>query len=205
MYIPRENKVNDMNEAISFMRRFNFATVVTNCDDVPTATHLPFVIDERDDAIVLISHFAKANAHWQNIEANSNLVIFTEPHAYISPKHYDKLQSVPTWNYMSIHAYGRGRIIRDTDQVIKVLETMIRTYESAYQAQWDALQMSYKEAMINGIMAFEITVDDLQYNQKLSQDKKENERQSIINSLAMSDDSTDRILGDYMKSNQNKK
>lgn len=29
----------------------------------------------------------------------------------ISPKNYDKELNIPTWNYISIHAYGQGRLI----------------------------------------------------------------------------------------------
>jgi transcriptional regulator len=39
------------------------------------------------------------------------LVIFSEPHAYISPTLYEKQQNVPTWNYVSVHAYGKVKLL----------------------------------------------------------------------------------------------
>ncbi|HEV8082201.1 MAG TPA: FMN-binding negative transcriptional regulator [Chitinophagaceae bacterium] len=64
----------------------------------------PFIVTEGDERIILPSHFAKANKQWTEITGNQVLIIFSEPHAYISPKHYDKELKVPTWNYISIHA-----------------------------------------------------------------------------------------------------
>jgi predicted FMN-binding regulatory protein PaiB len=40
--------------------------------------------------IILTSHFSKSNNHSKKIQFEEILVIFTEPHAYISPKLYDK-------------------------------------------------------------------------------------------------------------------
>ncbi|WP_257088050.1 FMN-binding negative transcriptional regulator [Sphingobacterium sp. E70] len=55
------------------------------------------------------------------------MVIFSEPHAYISPMHYDKEESVPTWDYIAVHAYGTARIINNEDEKTEVLEQMIKT------------------------------------------------------------------------------
>lgn len=91
MYIPKLYAMTDETEVLSFMQRYSFATIVTVKDSLQTATHLPFTISKRNDTIILTSHFAKANPQWQEITSNKVLVIFDEPHAYISPKHYDKI------------------------------------------------------------------------------------------------------------------
>lgn len=90
MYIPKHYNGKDQEEAISFMQRFNFGTIVTNIDQTPVATHLPLVIIVEDNEVKITSHFAKANKHWKHIENNESLIIFSEPHAYISPVHYEK-------------------------------------------------------------------------------------------------------------------
>jgi transcriptional regulator len=87
------------------MKRYSFATIITAKNSFPIGTHLPFVVTTINDSLVLTSHFARANEHWQEIENSKVLVIFSEPHAYISAKNYDKKLNVPTWNYISIHAY----------------------------------------------------------------------------------------------------
>lgn len=199
MYIPVSNLMTDRTEAIEFMMRFSFATIITAHDNVPVATHLPFVVSVENDTIILTSHFARANEQWKNIENNKVLVIFTEPHAYISPKHYDQELNVPTWNYISIHAYGKAKIITAEQEVFEVLENTINKYEASYKQQWDRLPKDYKLRMSKGIVPFEIIVENLQAKEKLSQNKTENERSKIIDSLAESKETNEQLIAGYMK------
>jgi|GEM_PF-1984000 len=90
MYTPNQYKMNEHGNIISFMKAYSFATIITVADNIPTATHLPFVVNEAESGIILSAHFAKANTQWHQLtNGNKVLVIFGEPHAYISPKHYD--------------------------------------------------------------------------------------------------------------------
>ena len=199
MYIPKTNLTTDKDEIVAFMKRFSFATIVTAKDCIPTATHLPFLVTVKDDSVILTSHFAKANEHWQDIENFKNLVIFSEPHAYISTKNYDKELNVPTWNYISIHAYGKGKIITETDKTFEILEATIDSYETSYRQQWDSFPDDYKLKMSNGIVAFEILITDLQAKKKLSQNRTDTEKNKIIEALSKSNDANEKLIADYMK------
>jgi transcriptional regulator len=201
MYIPNQFAATDTVELLAFMKHYSFATIVTAKDNVPLATHLPFAVSTREDKVILTSHFAKANTQWRQIVDRVNLVIFSEPHAYISPTHYDNEQSVPTWNYVAVHAYGAATIINDRDQAFEALEKMIDTYEEGYRKQWADLSQDYKLRMLNGIVPFDIVVTDLQGSKKLSQNKTEQEQQRIIDTLSASTDSTARQIADYMRGN----
>lgn len=105
MHIPSINAMPDRQEILDFMGRFSFATFISTKEGTPTATHLPFTVEDREGTLLLISHFARANDHWKHVENQTVLVIFSEPHAYISTKNYDRGLNVPTWNYIAIHAY----------------------------------------------------------------------------------------------------
>lgn len=105
MYIPNHYAIPHQAESIAFMKQYSFATLVTVKEGFPTATHLPFTISQKEEKILLRSHFAKANFQWKEIEESSCLVIFSQPNAYISPKYYEKELNVPTWNYVAVHAY----------------------------------------------------------------------------------------------------
>ena len=198
MYIPKINLETDENEIVSFMQRFSFATLITSENNLPVATHLPMLVKIRENRIVLISHFAKANKQWQKVEENQVLVIFSEPHAYISPKNYDKELNVPTWNYISIHAYGKAKLITEHNNVFQVLDATINNYEAEYKSKWDNFSEEYKLKMINGIVAFEIEVSDLQAKYKLSQNRTDSEKNNIINNLSNSEDSNEKLIADYM-------
>jgi len=201
MYIPKANLATDKTEIIEFMKRFSFATIITSKDNFPTATHLPFVVTTKGDNIVLTSHFAKANEHWQDIENNSVLVIFSEPHAYISTKNYDKELNVPTWNYISIHAYGQGKLITETEKTFENLEATIDNYETSYRQHWDNFPEEYKLKMSKGIVAFEILVTDLQAKSKLSQNRTDTEQRKIIDTLSKSKDTNEKIIAEFMNEN----
>jgi transcriptional regulator len=43
MYIPDSNLMADTTEAVEFMQRFSFATIITAKNNLPVATHLPFL------------------------------------------------------------------------------------------------------------------------------------------------------------------
>lgn len=198
MYIPKNFLITDEQEAISFMQRYSFATIVTVADGTPSATHLPFLVSQRNDKIILTSHFAKANPQATEILNGRPLVIFTEPHAYISPKHYDNQNSVPTWNYIAIHAYGTSTLIESPQDKTALLEQTIQFYEPEYLKQWAGMPEDFKLKMMQGIVGFEIVVDDLQAKKKLSQNKTEKEREKIIAELSGKSDSTERDLAIYM-------
>ena len=202
MYIPKINLETDRDKIVAFMKQFSFATIITAKDNLPTATHLPFLVTIKDDNVILTSHFARANEHWKDLEYNKALVIFSEPHAYISPKNYDKELNVPTWNYISIHAYGQGKLITETARTFEVLEATIDSYETSYRQQWNNLPEDYKLKMSKGIVAFEIVVTDLQAKKKLSQNRTDTEKQKIINTLSKSNDTNEQLIADYMRENQ---
>jgi transcriptional regulator len=202
MYIPKINLATDRDEIVAFMKQFSFATIITAKDNMPIASHLPFIVTIHGDNIVLTSHFAKANEQWADIENNKALIIFSEPHAYISPKNYDKELNVPTWNYISIHAYGQGKLITETENTFEVLEATIDNYDPSYRQQWNNLPEEYKLKMSNGIVAFEILVTDLQAKKKLSQNRTDTEKQKIIDTLSKSNDTNDQLIADFMKKNQ---
>jgi transcriptional regulator len=126
-------------------------------------------------------------------------VVFSEPHAYISPKHYEKEQSVPTWNYIAVHAYGKATIIDNEEQLAAMMDKMIAQYDAAYLEQWNRLPTEFKTRMYNGIVAFEIKVTSLQAKNKLSQNRSENERKNIIEAFEKSSDGNEVEIAAYMK------
>jgi len=202
MYIPEFNRLTDRNEIVDFMNQFSFATIISARNNLPVATPLPFLINIKDEQITLTSHFAKANDQWKDIENNQVLIIFSEPHAYISPVNYDKVLNVPTWNYISVHAYGKGKLITESEKVAEILEATIDNYESAYRQQWDNFPEEYKSKMTKGIVAFEIVVTEVKAKKKLSQNRSEEEKQRIIKSLSESEDSNERQIATFMKKEQ---
>lgn len=199
MYIPKYYQMNDKNEYLEFMKRYSFATIITSKDSKVVATHLPFSIDEENEKIILYSHLSKANLQWKDIENNNILVIFQEPHVYISPTNYENPISVPTWNYIAVHAYGKGNILEEYNEKLNVLAKVIQFYEKDYYDKWLKMPDEYKKKMLNGIVAFSTEVTKIKAVKKLSQDKSVQDQKNIIKNLGITDN--EKVIGEYMSKN----
>src|ERR1700755_1758241 len=132
MYIPAFFAETDVKALLAFMPEFNFATLVSAEGDYPTATHLPFIIEEHDDKLILAAHMARANLQWQDFADKDVLVIFQEPHAYVSPLLYGDKLNVPTWNYVAVHAYGKVKILATVEENIALLEKLMAVFDPLY-------------------------------------------------------------------------
>ena len=190
MYIPEFNRQEDRAVTIAFMRANPFAILVSNVGGIPFATHLPLLVDEAGDHLVVKGHMAKANAHWKSMkEGEESLVIFHGPHAYISPSLYEIRESVPTWNYAAVHVYGEPTLFSDEEGLKDTLHRMIDTFESSYMAQWSELSDEYRSRMMKHIVGFEIKAKRVEAKFKLSQNRTKGEQTRVIQSLSESKDS----------------
>ncbi len=199
MYNPSINQVNDPEEILGFIHAHPFGIIINTANNTPIASHLPFSVKKEGDHLCLYGHFARANAQWKELGSSKTLVIFSEPHAYISPTHYDNDQSVPTWNYCAIHCYGEAKIIGDEEGCMELLREMISAHDTDYLGNWDnVVDQEFKSKMLRGIVMFRIEVDEVQARYKLSQNKKREERQRISEYLKSSEHSQSREIGDMM-------
>ena len=190
MYIPEFNRLNDSAAALDFMRANPFAIVVSSGEGSPFATHIPVLANEAPGGILLRGHVARANPHWKMLEEErETLTIFHGPHAYISPSLYGSHESVPTWNYVAIHAYGRARVFAERAELTEVLLETIAVFEQAYLDQWRDLNENYRAKMLGQIVGFEIAVERLEAKFKLSQNRPKADQARIIQSLESSADS----------------
>jgi transcriptional regulator len=198
MYIPKVFLEADEEKILAFMREYNFATLVTAENDLPAATHLPFIVEKRGGKTILSAHLAKANAHWKQFDKEI-LVIFQEPHAYVSPLLYGEKQNVPTWNYVAVHAYGRARIFPETEN-LALLEKMVAAFDDEYfKTDWGELSADYKTNLAKGVVAFEIEVTDLQAKKKLNQNKPGQSAENVIAAFEKSDRENEKLIAEYMK------
>lgn len=199
MYTPKHFEVRDPDLLYALMERFSFATLVTSENDVPVATHLPYLI-ERERG-VLVSHMARANPQWHTFRANRDvLTIFQGDHAYISPSWYAPQPSVPTWNYMVVHAYGVPRLLDDR-AALDMLERVIAKHEAQFVQPW-MIDQEYAATLVRGTVAFEIGITRLEGKFKLSQNRSERDQMQVITALAKSEDQMERELARHMQAQQ---
>jgi len=199
MYIPPHFVNADRGEALDFMKRFPFALLVSNGEDGPVSTHLPFIFHESEDRLVLTSHLALENEQALLLQSGPVLVVFSAPHAYISPTLYDRKENVPTWNYVAVHCRGNARILGGNEAKTDVLERMIAVFEPGYLDQWKTLSAKYKTGLLGELVAFEIAVTKTEACSKLNQNKSDAEQARIAEALIISGDAAAVDLAAYMK------
>ncbi|MBC8078031.1 MAG: FMN-binding negative transcriptional regulator [Chloroflexales bacterium] len=202
MYIPNAYREDDQATLVAFMRANSFATLVSIDNGAPVATHLPLVVEEVDGAVRLTGHVAKANPQWQAFGVGEALAIFQGPHAYISPSHYGAHESVPTWNYIAVHAYGVPVPLSAAGSqaaLEAMMATMIDAYEPSYHAQWESLTTRYRDGMLRGVVGFTLAVTRLEGKTKLSQNRSADDQRRVAHALLASDDGAARATGDAMQ------
>lgn len=199
MYIPKFFVEEDEEKILAFMREYNFAALVTAENDFPTATHLPFIIEKRGEKIILLAHLAKANLHWKQFDKEI-LVIFQEPHVYVSPLLYGEKNNVPTWNYIAVHAYGKAKLFETAEDNLAFLAKMVEAFDPDYfQTDWQEISDDYKIKLAAGVVAFEIEVTDLQGKKKLNQNKPGKSAENVIRAFEKSDNENEKLIAEYMK------
>lgn len=202
MYIPKAFREDDINILHALMQKYSFATLVTQQDGVPFASHLPFLLEAaRGPRGTLLAHMARANPQWRTFnEAQEVLVIFQGPHAYISPSWYEVELSVPTWNYAVVHAYGVPRLIEEKIVLYNLLKTLIQAHEAQFERPWTfELPDEYVQKMMQGVAGFEIEITRLEGKFKMSQNRSETERETVIAALQDSPDALNISVAEIMR------
>jgi transcriptional regulator len=194
MYSPPYNQLEDRAELVQFLRANNFAVLVTGTGGTLHASHLPVLVQDSEAGLRLDMHMAKNNPQWQDFFDDEVLVVFSGPHAYISPRWYEAKERVPTWNYAAVHAYGSVSVNDDPEAKRAAQRRLVAAMDPQWLPKFDALREDYVEDMLRGIVNFQIGVTRLETRWKLSQNRGRREQELIIAELEKSGDSVERAL-----------
>jgi transcriptional regulator len=194
MYAPPYNKLEDRAEILAFMRANDFPLLVTGTGGTLHASHLPVVVSERDGRITLDMHMAKNNPQWKEFFDEEVLVVFSGPHAYVSPRWYEEKERVPTWNYAAVHVYGIATVVSDGKAKHASQRRLVQSLDPQWLPQFDALRQEYVDGMLNGIVNFEVAVTRVDARWKLSQQRSRREQELIAAELDKSPDTMHRAL-----------
>ncbi|OIK15796.1 transcriptional regulator [Bacillus sp. MUM 116] len=203
MYIPKHFQLDDEEIIYDFIEKYGFATLFSQHNGEPYATHLPLTLNKGESA--LYGHFALPNEQWKDIENQQVLVVFQGPHCYISPSWYETTLAVPTWNYVSIHLYGKMEIIEDQKVIFDSLNDMVNKYErpdSSYNL--NDVDPKYLEGMSKGIIAFKIKITKIEAKAKLSQNHPVERQELIIKNLESTSIQENIQVASLMKKNLQK-
>ncbi len=202
MYIPDVYKNENQSEIIRFIEENSFAILVNQSNGKINATHIPLFIEEsNDNQLILSGHISKLNPQCENFAENGTiLAIFSGAHSYISSSWYD-YEEVPTWNYLAVHVEGKIEILNEEQKLLH-LDNLVNKYEKNSENPISTKSLSEKTMrQANGILAFNIIVQNIDAVKKLSQNKSENNKKSIISHLEKSENEGAKSIANEMKNN----
>lgn len=202
MYIPDIYVNENRSEILRFIEENSFAILANQSNNKINATHIPLFIEESDEnQLILSGHISKLNPQSENFAENGIvLAIFSGAHSYISSSWYD-YEEVPTWNYLAVHVEGKVEILNEEQKLLHLENLMIK-YEKNSENPISTKSLSEKTMrQANGILAFNVIVTNIDAVKKLSQNKSENNKKSIISHLEKSGDEGAKNIANQMKNN----
>lgn len=184
MYIPKAFRETDTALLHKFMSQHGFAMLITNGLQGMAASHLPILVDgSRGPWGTLTGHFARANEQSADFGREA-MVIFSGPHAYVSPSWYETPNTVPTWNYVAVHAYGILEPIADRSELCQILSDTTAKYERPRPTPWEFdATTEFHQKLMDGVVGFKIEISRLEGKWKLNQNHPPERRQKVIQAL----------------------
>jgi transcriptional regulator len=190
MYNISYFKANNHEEIIAFMHANPFVTICgVDANGLPVPTHIPILIKQEADKIILSGHIMRKQDHSNAFEINNNvLVIFSAPSAFVSASWYKEKGIASTWNYQTVHAIGKMEM-KDDAHLYQLLTDLTMHFEKDPNAptQVKNLDPEYVQQNMKAIVSFDIEVTELKNVFKLSQNRDEESHQNIQKELSKGD------------------
>lgn len=198
MHIIKFFREENREKILEFLRQNDFATLIAYDGQRPLGSHLLMEIAEEGEKLFINGHMSRANPLWKLFEHKPEvLVIFQGSDTYVSPTWYNHV-NVPTWNYQSVHVYGRPRLITDSNETYGILKRLINRYEATGYTL-DGLPQDFVEKEMRGVAAFQIEVTSIEANYKLSQNRDDESYRSIVTHLEQRGDDSSHDVADAMR------
>ena len=191
MYVPAHFEETEIEVLHDLIVTHPLATLVTMSSNGINANHIPLhLVKEEGQYGTLQGHVARANSVWSDfVNDVEALIIFQGPSSYITPSWYPTKQEhgkvVPTWNYVTVHAYGTLRVIDDPVWVKSQLELLTAQQESSFNKPWSVSDapVEFTDSMIGAIVGIEILITKLTGKWKVSQNQPAINQTGVVKGL----------------------
>lgn len=200
-------RMDDLGAMTAFIEARHFATLVVSGENGPVAAHIPMIVN-RDGAgapVSLEGHVARNNP-LAGVAAKPMraLAIFAGADAYVTPSLYlskrEHGKVVPTWNYVAVHVSGEVEAFDDADSLLAQVNRITDTMEQPAAVPWKVSDApdDYVAKMLNAITGVRLKIDAIEGIRKLSQNRSEADRASVLNGFTHSNDHAARQLAAEM-------
>ncbi|WP_375412593.1 FMN-binding negative transcriptional regulator [uncultured Bradyrhizobium sp.] len=190
MYRPpafREDRIDVMHALI---RNHPLATLVTAAGGLD-ANLVPFTIaSDRGDKGVLRAHMAKGNDQLGMLRRGQEaMVIFQGPEHYITPSWYaskaEHGEVLPTWNYVVVLVWGTPQVIDDFEWLRVQTDELTKKQERTRAEPWNVTDApeTFVTSQLRGIVGLEIPISRIEGKWKVSQNRSEHDRRTVVSGL----------------------
>lgn len=202
MYIPEIYLNENQAEIEQFIHENGFGILVNQTKGKLWATHIPLLLENKNDKQILVGHISKLNPQADSFKTNDDvLAIFSGAHSYISSSWYDH-ENVPTWNYLAVHVYGKVKL-HSYEQSVEALKSLVDNYELKSKNPVKVENLSEKTMReAHGIVSFEIEITRIESVKKLSQNRDNKNYKNIISELEKTNENQSIEVAKAMKKNR---
>jgi transcriptional regulator len=155
------------------------------------ANPMPVLVDsDASEKGTLRAHLARANPQLQELaNVEECLVVFQGPQRYITPSWYatkhETGKVVPTWNYITVHAWGRPRVIDDANWLRQQVGELTASQENTRSTPWpvEDAPAEFIASQLKAIVGIEIPIARIEGKWKVSQNRPAADRAGVIAGL----------------------
>lgn len=190
MYQPPHFREDRLDVQHDLIRRHPLGLLITAGSGGLMANPIPFAIHPVSELGTLRAHLSRANPQVQELAlVQECLVVFQGPQDYITPSWYatkhETGKVVPTWNYATVHAWGRPHVVADADWLRDQLHELTEHQEHARATPWgvDDAPAAFIAAQMKGIIGVEIVIERIEGKWKVSQNRPEQDRRGVVDGL----------------------
>lgn len=163
------------------------ADLVTAHDSGLVATYLPFVhAPEVGEHGALLTHVARNNSQARDPVRGEALVIVHGADHYVSPLWQASWTAtgrvVPTWDYLTVHAYGELVVHDDPHWTRDVVHRLTEAHEQDYSLE--DVDSDYVQRMLGAVVGLEVRLTRVEAKAKMSQNRPPQDLHGIIDGLA---------------------
>lgn len=202
MHILRPQFRIEESRALAFAAERGFGVIVAADERGPRASHVPFVLQQHDDRVIVQIHLTAKNPLVELADGNRRfLLIVSGDDAYVSNDWYASRDNVSTWLYEAVHLSGVARLA-ERDENRAHGDALLAAAEARLPKQpWDLAQMepTKRETMLASIRVIDLVVDEIEGQAKLNQHKSDEDHVAVANKLARAEETGSRRLAERMR------
>ena len=171
MYTPKHFELDDAHVR-ALLATAETAQLVTAHAAGPVATLLPLTYrpDAGGEHGSLIFHVTRVNPVWRDVGLGEALAILFGPDGYIHADWYAsnaEAPGVPTWNYVTVHAYGPLVVHDDAEW----LRAAVWDMSDRFGYDTDKVDPDAIERMLRAIVGIELPIARVEAKAKLNQNR----------------------------------